>query len=145
MLPFQLLCVCGLMVLAPGTVLGGPVSGRCVDENFCLASLEEYHTNLVDVPNRINERSVAAWRYVEKIDLDRVPQVIYEANCLTSHSCRDVESPFSLESIPISIKMPVLRKSRRCSSHSLEFETVTIACICATTRQSSETPQQLRL
>ncbi|KAJ8263717.1 hypothetical protein COCON_G00161740 [Conger conger] len=134
----QLLPVCALVLLVLDPALGGPVSGRCVDETFCLASLEEYHAHLVDVPNRINERSVAAWRYVEKIDLDRVPQVIYEANCLTSHSCRDVSGPLSLESIPISIKMPVLKKSRRCVSYSLEFETVTIACICATTRQSDD-------
>ncbi|KAG5840185.1 hypothetical protein ANANG_G00186170 [Anguilla anguilla] len=145
MLAFQFLSVYALVLLVLGPVSGGPVSGRCVDETFCLASLEEYHSHLIDVPNRINERSVAAWRYVEKIDLDRVPQVIYEANCLTSHSCRDVDSPFSLESIPISIKMPVLRKSRRCSSYSLEFETVTIACICATTRQSNDNSPQSRL
>ncbi|KAJ8391736.1 hypothetical protein AAFF_G00086860 [Aldrovandia affinis] len=138
MLRFQITRLSCLVLLALGPAWGSPVTGRCVDQTFCLAFLKDYHSHLIDVPSRINERSVAAWRYVEKIDLDRVPQVIYEANCLTSHSCRDVDSAFSLESIPISINMPVLRKSRRCSSYALEFETVTIACICATTRQPNE-------
>ncbi|KAG7481044.1 hypothetical protein MATL_G00062540 [Megalops atlanticus] len=135
----QLAQLCCLVLLAFSSGHGNPLNSRCVDETFCAASLEEYHSHLIDVPNRINERSVAAWRYVEKIDLERVPQVIYEANCLTSHSCRDMDSAFSLETIPISIKIPVLRKNRRCASYSLEYEAVNIACICATSRQSIET------
>ena len=70
----------------------------------------------------------------ERIDLDRVPQVIYEANCLTSHSCRGLDS--SLETLPITLKMPVLMKNTRCASYSLEYEAINIACICATSRQS---------
>lgn len=70
----------------------------------------------------------------ERIDLERVPQVIHEAVCLAKHSCNSVDSSLSLDSIPISIKIPVLRTNPGCLHHSLEFESVTIACICATAR-----------
>lgn len=74
--------------------------------------------------------------FSERIDLHRVPAIIHEAKCLTSHSCTGVEGYSSLETIPISIKMPVLKKNRKCPFFSLEFETVSIACLCATSRQS---------
>uniref|UniRef100_A0AAY4BF25 Uncharacterized protein n=1 Tax=Denticeps clupeoides TaxID=299321 RepID=A0AAY4BF25_9TELE len=106
-----------------------PVSSQCVEETFCTVSLKEYHSLLVHMPNRINERSLAAWKYVENIDLNRVPQVIHEAQCLDVHSCKGIESASSLESIPISLKMPVLRKNARCLSYSLEFEAINIACV----------------
>ncbi|XP_067084624.1 interleukin-17F-like [Osmerus mordax] len=128
---FRLLVVC-LLVLRQ--CLAGPLGGQCVDEAYCTSSLEEYHAQLVSLPNSINKRSVAPWSYVEHIDLDRVPQVIYEANCLTSHSCRGLDS--SLETLPITLKMPVLRKNTRCATYSLEYEAINIACICATSRQS---------
>ncbi|XP_041957878.1 interleukin-17F-like [Alosa sapidissima] len=123
-LVLHLLCPC----------LGNPFTDRCVDKTFCTNSLEEYHAQLINLPNRINERSVAPWNYVEKVDLDRMPQVIFEAECLSSHSCRGVDSAFSLESIPITLKMPVLRRNPRCATFSLEFEPINIACICATSR-----------
>lgn len=72
----------------------------------------------------------------EKIDLNRVPPVLYEANCLESHSCTGIDSTLRLETIPITLRMPVLRKNPRCASFSLEFEPINIACICATSRQS---------
>lgn len=72
--------------------------------------------------------------FSEKFDRDRVPQFIYEAECLSSHSCRGMDSSSSLESIPITLKMPVLRKNPRCATFSLEFEPINIACICATSR-----------
>ncbi|KAM9544515.1 uncharacterized protein ACWYII_035852 [Salvelinus alpinus] len=125
-----------LCLLAMRQCLCVPLGGQCVDESFCTSSLQEYHAQLVSLPNRLNERSVAAWNYVEKIDLNRVPPVLYEANCLESHSCKGMDSTLSLESIPITLRMPVLRKNPRCSSFSLEFEPINIACICATSRQS---------
>lgn len=72
----------------------------------------------------------------ENIDLDRVPQIIYEASCRNSHSCRGMEDSSRLESIPIAIKMPFLRNNPRCPTYALEFEDVNIACICATSRQN---------
>uniref|UniRef100_A0AAZ3RYG9 Uncharacterized protein n=1 Tax=Oncorhynchus tshawytscha TaxID=74940 RepID=A0AAZ3RYG9_ONCTS len=59
------------------------LSGRgdqCVDESFCTGILPEYHAQLVSLPNRLNERSVAAWSYV-----------LYEANCL--NSCKGMNIP----------------------------------------------------
>uniref|UniRef100_A0A671MU48 Uncharacterized protein n=1 Tax=Sinocyclocheilus anshuiensis TaxID=1608454 RepID=A0A671MU48_9TELE len=81
-----------------------------MEHTYCSSTLKEYHAQaqLINLPSRINERSVAAWSYEKNIDLDRVPQIIYEANCLNSHSCKGVDSSFSLESIPIAIKMPFL-------------------------------------
>lgn len=75
----------------------------------------------------------------ENIDLNRIPQIIHEANCHTSHSCQGVDSPSSLETVPISLRIPVLKKNPDCyptASYSLEYESVKIACICATSRRS---------
>ncbi|XP_045081574.1 interleukin-17A-like [Coregonus clupeaformis] len=135
----QLLRLLLLRFLVLGHCLCVPLGGQCVDKSFCTSSLEdleEYHAQLVSLPNRLNERSVAAWTYVQNIDLNRVPQVLYEANCLESHSCKGLDSTPSLETIPITLRMPVLRKTPHCASFSLEFEPINIACICATSRQS---------
>ncbi|KAJ8338824.1 hypothetical protein SKAU_G00356100 [Synaphobranchus kaupii] len=126
---------CCLVLLVLSACRGGPVSARCVDETFCVRSLEDFHYKLANMPKNLNERSIAAWVYEPNTDLNRVPQVIYEAKCLTSHSCGDVESPFSLETVPISVRMPVLRKSHSCPTYSLEYESVLIACICVTPRR----------
>ncbi|CAM4545691.1 unnamed protein product [Leuciscus chuanchicus] len=123
-----------LLVLDPSQC--NPITAQCVEHTYCSSTLNEYHTQLISLPSRINERSVAAWSYEENLDLDRVPQIIYEANCLNSHSCKGVDSSSSLESIPIAIKMPFLRKNPRCPTYALEFEDVNIACICATSRQN---------
>lgn len=75
----------------------------------------------------------------DNIDLNRVPQVIQEASCHTSHSCRGLDSAFGLETIPVSLRMPVLKKNPGCfptASHSLEFEIITVACLCAISRHS---------
>lgn len=75
----------------------------------------------------------------ENIDLNRVPQVIHEATCHTSHSCRGLDNAFGLETIPVSLRMPVLKKNPSCfpqGSYSLEFELITIACLCAISRRS---------
>ncbi|KAL7836850.1 hypothetical protein AOLI_G00281340 [Acnodon oligacanthus] len=130
-----------LLVLNPSQC--SPIGGQClVDQgtsSVCIAnlnSLEEYYAEITNQPNRLNERSLAAWTYMETRDLTRVPQVIYEARCLTSHSCNGVEIGSSVESIPIAVKMPVLRKYPGCPFPTMEFESVNIACICATTRQN---------
>ncbi|KAF7660051.1 hypothetical protein LDENG_00288990 [Lucifuga dentata] len=119
--------------------LAMPLGSQCVDESFCTHSLHDYYNQVVNLPSHINQRSVATWSYVENIDLDRVPQVIHEASCHTSHSCRGLDTAFSLEIIPVSLRMPVLKKNPSClpkASYSLEYELITIACICATSRQS---------
>uniref|UniRef100_A0A3B3SSN7 Uncharacterized protein n=1 Tax=Paramormyrops kingsleyae TaxID=1676925 RepID=A0A3B3SSN7_9TELE len=133
---FQLAHLCCLVLWGLTASRGNPLTSQCVDESFCLESLEELHLPHITMANSINERSIAPWTYVERIDLHRVPAIIHEAKCLTSHSCTGVEGYSSLETIPISIKMPVLKKNRKCPFFSLEFETVSIACLCATSRQS---------
>ncbi|KAF4074249.1 hypothetical protein AMELA_G00237430 [Ameiurus melas] len=118
--------------------LCSPTVGCVVDEAIspaCIPSLTDYYTQVTNLPSRINERSLAAWTYVERIDLERVPQVIHEAVCLSKHTCNGVDSSLSVESIPISIKIPVLRRNPGCLHHSMEFESVTIACICAAARR----------
>lgn len=75
----------------------------------------------------------------ENIDLNRVPQVIHEASCHTRHSCNGLENTFGVETIPVSLRMPVLKKNPNCfptSGYSLDFELITIACICAFSRNS---------
>lgn len=75
----------------------------------------------------------------ENIDLNRVPQVIHEASCHTSHSCRGQDNTFGLETVPVSLRMPVLKKNPACfpsASYSLEFELITVACICAIARHN---------
>uniref|UniRef100_A0A8B9K113 Uncharacterized protein n=1 Tax=Astyanax mexicanus TaxID=7994 RepID=A0A8B9K113_ASTMX len=102
-----------------------------------LNSLEKYDAEVTYQPNRLNERSLAAWEYVEvNTDVNRVPQVIYEARCLTTHSCNGVDSTSSVESVPLSFRMPVLRKHTGCPFYSIEFESITVACICATSRKN---------
>lgn len=84
----------------------------------------------------------------ENINLNRVPQVIHEASCHTGHSCGGIDNTFGLETIPVSLRMPVLKKNLNCfptASYSLEFELITIACICAISRNSwSGLTSQLR-
>lgn len=41
-----------------------PLAGHCVDEAFCTYSLQDYHTQLVELPSNINQRSIAGWTYV---------------------------------------------------------------------------------
>ncbi|XP_076746570.1 uncharacterized protein LOC143421343 isoform X1 [Maylandia zebra] len=128
-----------LCLLALHQCVALSLSSQCVDESFCTYSLQDYHSQLVNLPTRINERSIATWSYVENIDLNRVPQVIHEASCHTGHSCRGLDSEFGLETIPVSLRMPVLKKNPSCfpsASYSLEFELITVACICAISRHS---------
>ncbi|TWW61248.1 hypothetical protein D4764_05G0013380 [Takifugu flavidus] len=135
----QLVRVFLLCVLALHGCVAIPFTGHCVDESFCTYSLQDYHTQLVELPSHINQRSIASWTYVENIDLNRVPQVIHEASCHTRHSCNGLENTFGLETIPVSLRMPVLKKNPNCfptSSYSLDFELITIACICAFSRNS---------
>ncbi|KAJ8261471.1 hypothetical protein COCON_G00171940 [Conger conger] len=131
----RLLRICCLVLLVIGASRGSAVSGRCVEETFCTRSLEEFHYKLANMPKNLNERSIASWVYEPDTDLDRVPQVIHVARCLSSHSCGGGDSPFSLETVPVSVQMPVLRKSRGCPTYSLEYESVPIACLCATPRR----------
>uniref|UniRef100_A0A3B5K196 Uncharacterized protein n=1 Tax=Takifugu rubripes TaxID=31033 RepID=A0A3B5K196_TAKRU len=122
----QLVRVFLLCVLALHGCVAMPFTDHCVDESFCTYSLQDYHTQLVELPSHINQRSIASWTYVENIDLNRVPQVIHE-------------NTFGLETIPVSLRMPVLKKNPNCfptSSYSLDFELITIACICAFSRNS---------
>uniref|UniRef100_A0A8C4ISD6 Interleukin-17N n=1 Tax=Dicentrarchus labrax TaxID=13489 RepID=A0A8C4ISD6_DICLA len=135
----QLLRVFLLCMLAIHQCLAMPLGSQCVDESFCSYSLQDYYSQLVNLPSRINERSIATWSYVENIDLNRVPQVIHEASCHTSHSCRGLDSTFGLETIPVSLRVPVLKKNPNCfltASYSLEFELITVACICAISRHN---------
>ncbi|XP_077943577.1 interleukin-25 [Gasterosteus aculeatus] len=115
------------------------LGGQCVDESLCPYSLQDYYSQLVNLPSRINERSVAPWSYAENIDLNRVPQVLHEASCHTSHSCRGLNNEFGLETVPVTLRIPVLKKSSACfptTTYSLEFELVTVACMCAVSRYS---------
>ncbi|XP_049572547.1 interleukin-17A [Syngnathus scovelli] len=135
----QLLRVFLLYLLAVHWCLAMPPQSQCIDESICTYSLHDYSSQLVNMPSDINERSIAPWNYVKNIDVNRVPQVIHEASCHTSHSCRGLDNAFGLETIPIALWMPVLKKNPSClptASYSLEFELITIACICAIARQS---------
>ncbi|XP_034064272.1 interleukin-17A-like [Gymnodraco acuticeps] len=135
----QLLRVFLLCLAALNQCVALPLGSQCVEESFCTYSLQDYYGQLVNLPSNINERSIATWSYVENIDLNRVPQVIHEASCHSSHSCRGLDSAFGMETIPVSLRMPVLRKNPSCfpsASYSLEFELITIACICAISRHS---------
>ncbi|XP_072243151.1 uncharacterized protein [Leuresthes tenuis] len=135
----QLLCVLLICILVFHQHLAMPLSSQCVDESFCTYNLQDYYSQLVNLPSHINERSIATWSYVENINLNRIPQVIHEATCHTSHSCGGLDHAFGLETIPVSLRMPVLKKNPTCfpsASYSLEFELVTVACICAISRHS---------
>ncbi|XP_056602831.1 interleukin-17F-like [Triplophysa dalaica] len=132
----QILGLLSIFLLVWDPSQSSSIPAQCVEHTYCSSTLKEYHTNLINLPSRINERSVATWDYVENIDLKRVPQIIYEASCRNSDSCKGMEDSSSLESIPIAIKMPFLRNNPRCPTYALEFEDVNIACICATSRQN---------
>uniref|UniRef100_A0A4W4F2N9 Uncharacterized protein n=1 Tax=Electrophorus electricus TaxID=8005 RepID=A0A4W4F2N9_ELEEL len=100
--------------------------GYCCNFRFrkCNDMLEHVSKRFCFVPAR------------ENVDLNRVPQVIYEAVCLTSHSCRGVDGASRVESVPLAIRMPVLRVNPACQLRAIEFESINIACICATARQN---------
>ncbi|XP_041084225.1 interleukin-17A-like [Polyodon spathula] len=96
--------------------------------------------NILENKLPLNERSLAPWTYENNVDLNRVPQVIQQAKCNTSHHCvirnEDQETKIhSLETIPFSVSIPVLRKNQH-SEYDLEFETMQVACICVTSRNS---------
>lgn len=57
----QLLLLC---VVALQQCLAMPLGSQCMDESFCTSSLQDYYSQLVNLPHRINERSVAAWSYM---------------------------------------------------------------------------------
>ncbi|XP_061621092.1 interleukin 17a/f2 [Phyllopteryx taeniolatus] len=135
----QMLRVFLLCFLAVHQCLALPMQSQCIDESICAYSLQDYYSQFANMPSNINERSIAPWNYIENIDLNRVPQVIHEASCHTSHSCSGLDNAFGLQTIPVALRMPVLKKNPRCfptASYSLEFELITIACICAISRTS---------
>ncbi|XP_055079964.1 interleukin-17C-like [Periophthalmus magnuspinnatus] len=125
-----------LLLLLPPPALSS--RGQCVDET-CSYDLQEYHSQMVNLPSHVHERSIAPWSYVQNIDLNRVPQVIQEASCHTSHSCRALEGSFSLETIPITLRVPVLKKNPACfpaTGYSMDYELITVACLCALSRNN---------
>lgn len=61
----KLLRVFLLCLLALHRCLAMPLgTSQCVDESFCAYSLQDYYSQLVNLPNRINERSIATWSYM---------------------------------------------------------------------------------
>uniref|UniRef100_A0A3Q2ZJB9 Interleukin 17N n=1 Tax=Kryptolebias marmoratus TaxID=37003 RepID=A0A3Q2ZJB9_KRYMA len=135
----QLLRAFLLFLLPVHLCLASALGSQCDKETFCTYSLQDYYSQPVNLPSHINERSIATWSYVENIDLDRIPQVIHEASCHTSHSCGGIDNPVGLETIPVTLRMPVLKKNLKCfplASYSLEFQLITVACICAISRHS---------
>ncbi|XP_077457863.1 uncharacterized protein LOC144075003 [Stigmatopora argus] len=135
----QLLRVFLLSFLAVHQCLTMTLQSQCLDDSICTYNFEDYYSQMGNLPNRINERSIAPWDYIKNIDLNRIPQVISEASCHTSHSCRGLDNTFGLETIPVALRMPVLKKNPSCfptASYSLEFELINIACICAIARHS---------
>uniref|UniRef100_A0A8C9S3F7 Interleukin-17A-like n=1 Tax=Scleropages formosus TaxID=113540 RepID=A0A8C9S3F7_SCLFO len=132
----ELLLLCCLGLLTPSAIWGMPMDNECIDTMSCTEILTQLYSQLLTIPNQIHERSIAPWTYQKKIDPYRVPPTIYEAKCLTSHSCMGPDGSTSLETIPISVKIPVLKENMYKKCTSLEFETITIACLCAVPRNS---------
>ncbi|XP_070402418.1 uncharacterized protein [Nothobranchius furzeri] len=135
----QLLRAFLLYLLTSHLSVARPLGSQCVDETFCTYNLQDYHSQLVNLPSHINERSIATWSYVENIDLNRVPPVIHEASCHSSRSCSGVDNTFGLETIPVTLRMPVLKKNPSCfpsAGYSVEFELITVACLCAVSRHT---------
>uniref|UniRef100_A0A8C4TAJ4 Uncharacterized protein n=1 Tax=Erpetoichthys calabaricus TaxID=27687 RepID=A0A8C4TAJ4_ERPCA len=102
----QILCITMLIV---STCNCNPVI-NIIKGNLSLELSQDYNSELL-----LKERSLAPWTYEKKQDNERVPQVIYEAQCSTSHHCtirskNKTSSLYSLESVPIKAKIPVLRK-----------------------------------
>lgn len=60
----QMLRVLLLSILILNQCESTPLSSQCVDESFCTYNLQDYYSQLVNLPNRINERSIATWSYV---------------------------------------------------------------------------------
>ncbi|KAK7933694.1 hypothetical protein WMY93_004590 [Mugilogobius chulae] len=79
-----------LLFVPPSSSMSLGGGGQCVDETFCSYNVQEFFSQMVNLPSHINERSLASWSYVQNIDLNRVPQVIHEAGCHSSHSCRSL-------------------------------------------------------
>ncbi|XP_015242416.1 interleukin-17A-like [Cyprinodon tularosa] len=117
--------------------LAKPTSSECFGEALCLLCLRDYYSQLVNLPSDINTRSIAPWVYHKNEDLNRDPQILYEARCQDSHSGGGCNSALGLETIPITISMPVLKRSPG-SSYSVELENITVACICALSRLETE-------
>uniref|UniRef100_A0A3P9KZ46 Interleukin-17N n=1 Tax=Oryzias latipes TaxID=8090 RepID=A0A3P9KZ46_ORYLA len=127
----------GLLGLQRGAAT--PLSTQCVEESFCTFNLQDVHGQLVNLPSHVNERSIPTWSYVENIDLNRVPQVIHEASCHSSHACAGLDSGYSLETVPVSLRMPVLKKNPACFSttgYSVDYELITVACLCVISRHN---------
>uniref|UniRef100_A0A3Q2SNA4 Uncharacterized protein n=1 Tax=Fundulus heteroclitus TaxID=8078 RepID=A0A3Q2SNA4_FUNHE len=109
--------------------LARPEISQCVGE-ICTASLQGYPDPTVNLPSDINVRSIAPWAYQQTTDFNREPMVITQAICQDSHSSGTCNSVLGLETIPVTVRIPVLRKNLR----SVKFENITVACICALAR-----------
>uniref|UniRef100_A0A3P8Z5S4 Uncharacterized protein n=1 Tax=Esox lucius TaxID=8010 RepID=A0A3P8Z5S4_ESOLU len=105
----------------------------CLDSNLGILNIENLHRHLYDMGKDINQRSITPWEYEVSFDLYRVPQRLENAKCIETHSCRNIDSTASLETIPVTLTVPVLRRNHLCNK--VEFETINIACICATSRR----------
>lgn len=60
----QLLRAFLLLLLPAHLALARPLEVQCVDETFCSYSLQDYNSQLVNLPSNINERSIATWSNV---------------------------------------------------------------------------------
>lgn len=61
---FQVVRALWLLLLVVPQCLSMPLGGQCVDETFCSYNLQEYYSQVVNLPSHINERSIASWSYV---------------------------------------------------------------------------------
>uniref|UniRef100_M3ZQ68 Interleukin-17N n=1 Tax=Xiphophorus maculatus TaxID=8083 RepID=M3ZQ68_XIPMA len=140
---FQL-CIFLLCLLILHQCVAMPLSNQCIGETLCTYTLKDSYSQMTNLPGDINTRSLATWVYQKKTDLNREPQVIYEARCQDSHSGGSCNSALGLETIPVTLRIPVLRKNSACfplPSYSVEFENITVACICALARTQEEIAQ----
>uniref|UniRef100_A0A3P9PTT0 Uncharacterized protein n=1 Tax=Poecilia reticulata TaxID=8081 RepID=A0A3P9PTT0_POERE len=140
----QQLCIFLLCLLILHQCVAMPLSNQCVGETLCTYTLKDNYKEMPILPGDINTRSLAAWDYQDKIDLNREPQVIREARCQDSHSSERCNIALGREIIPVTLRMPVLRKNSACfplPSYYVEFEDITVACICASARTLEEIAQ----
>uniref|UniRef100_A0A3B3Z4K3 Interleukin-17N n=1 Tax=Poecilia mexicana TaxID=48701 RepID=A0A3B3Z4K3_9TELE len=140
----QQLCIFLLCLLILHQCVAMPLSNQCVGETLCTYTLKDNYNQMTILPEDINTRSLATWVYQDKIDLNREPQVIREARCQDNHFGGRCNSALGLEVIPVTLRMPVLRKNLACfplPSYSVEFEDITVACICASARTQEEIAQ----
>ncbi|XP_048046842.1 interleukin 17a/f2 [Megalobrama amblycephala] len=107
-------------------------TGLIISDDFYGSHSEDMEGN-----GNIHTRSLSAWTWIPKISQDRIPQVIYEAQCKSEYCTLPTGVDERLNSLPIYQDILVLKqdsKDKKCFRTT--FERVIVGCTCVWAKTS---------